>query len=114
MRAMSLSIERRKAIEAQIKDAMQGLAEPDLPLAGITQEELDLLREDWETEACKAVYNAALILEKAEHAGLMWGNGHHAAQEVAEVAVKRLRKDWRPKAPAGSGDNDAEKAMTAQ
>jgi len=38
------------------------------------------------------VYRAALWFERAEGAGLIHGNGHHMAQELAEEAVKRLRE----------------------
>lgn len=48
--------------------------------------------EEIETHLLSAVYVAALWIEKAEHAGMIHGNGHHAAQEVAEFAVKILRE----------------------
>jgi hypothetical protein len=38
------------------------------------------------------VYLAALWFERAEGAGLIYGNGHHAAQELAQHAVNMLRQ----------------------
>lgn len=47
--------------------------------------------EDIEIELSNAVYQAALWYERAEGAGLILGNGHHMAQELARDAVTRLR-----------------------
>lgn len=45
-----------------------------------------------EGELSNDVYRAALWFERAEGAGLIHGNGHHAAQEIAAYAVKRLKE----------------------
>lgn len=42
-----------------------------------------------------AVYDAAMLIERLEHAGKYHGNGHHAAQKVAAFAVERLEAGWR-------------------
>ena len=41
-----------------------------------------------------AVYKAAMYLDKLEHSGLVVGSGHHAAQKIAEMAVKELDSRW--------------------
>ena len=38
------------------------------------------------------IYEAALIFEQLEHAGLIYGNGHHIAQDIASYAVKLFEK----------------------
>lgn len=51
------------------------------------KKKLDLLCE----ELSNGVYMAALIYERAEGMGLIFGNGHHMAQQLALEAVDRLR-----------------------
>lgn len=53
------------------------------------QDRLDLQQEIG-IELSSAVYTAALIYERCEGMGLIRGNGHHMAQELATEAVKRL------------------------
>lgn len=48
--------------------------------------------EDFETELSNDVYKAALWFERAEGAGLIHGNGHHMAQQLARDAVEMMRK----------------------
>jgi len=40
------------------------------------------------------MYEAALYLEQLEHLDKIRGNGHHAAQKLAEHAVRELRSRW--------------------
>lgn len=48
------------------------------------------------------VYAAAVKhFEAAEHAGLIVGNGHHMAQDVAETAKRLLLERWRLKGAPG-------------
>lgn len=41
------------------------------------------------------VYEAALFIEQLEDAGKVYGNGHHAAQQIAEEAVNNLKSRWK-------------------
>lgn len=41
------------------------------------------------------VYEATAILEKAEQAGLCWGNGHHARQKLAKIAAAEVATRWK-------------------
>ena len=50
--------------------------------------------EQAEADLSNAVYRAALLFERWEYAGLVRGNGHHAAQAVARTAVEELRSRW--------------------
>lgn len=47
--------------------------------------------EQIEENLSNDVYRAALWFERAENAGLIYGNGHHLAQELAQVAVSMLK-----------------------
>ena len=47
------------------------------------------------SELKNRVYTAALLLETFEHAGKSYGNGHHQAQNVAEMAGNVLAKVWK-------------------
>lgn len=40
------------------------------------------------------VYKAALYLEELEHAGAVYGNGHHIAQRIAHSATNELVQRW--------------------
>ena len=51
-----------------------------------------------EAALSNAVYQSAILLERYEDAGLVNGNGHHAAQKLAAVAVRELRDRWRNRA----------------
>ena len=60
--------------------------------------------EEAEVLLSNAVYDAANIVERLEHAdtkpgmfysGKVSGNGHHVRQEIAAGAVKVLRERWR-------------------
>jgi NAD-dependent DNA ligase len=44
------------------------------------------------TEISNCIYNAACIIEATEHLRLYKGNGHHAAQKIAEFAIKEFEK----------------------
>lgn len=50
-------------------------------------------------EACAElsarVYEATTLLERLEGAGHLLGNGHHARQEIARLAVGALKSRWR-------------------
>ena len=48
--------------------------------------------EEAEAELKNRVYEAAIFLEWLESAGLVSGNGHHAAQEIARAAAVLLRQ----------------------
>lgn len=53
---------------------------------------------DFETakaELERKVYDAACYLESLEHKGLIYGNGHHAAQKIAAFAVEQLKYRWK-------------------
>lgn len=49
-------------------------------------------------EACDEmsgrIYRAATLFERWEHMGLVGGNGHHAAQKLAQYAVDDLKAWW--------------------
>jgi hypothetical protein len=51
------------------------------------------------------VYEAASYFENLEHKGLIYGNGHHAAQEIAAYAVECLKQRWKETAIALSPQN---------
>jgi len=48
-----------------------------------------------EAEVSKAVYEATAIFEHLEGQGLLVGNGHHARQKLAQIAVEDLRSRWK-------------------
>ena len=45
-------------------------------------------------ELSNRVYAAACYLEELEHLGLVYGNGHHAAQMLARMAQNELAARW--------------------
>lgn len=55
----------------------------------------EMSREELEIELSNRVYEAARLIEQLEHVGLVLGNGHHAAQSIAEFAVKELKSRWK-------------------
>jgi hypothetical protein len=58
----------------------------------ITEEERTQIEGDMATDINNAVYTAALVYERAEGLGLLYGNGHHMAQEIALEAANRLKE----------------------
>jgi hypothetical protein len=56
------------------------------------QDTKKLTLEYIEEQLSNEVYKAALWFERAEGAGLIHGNGHHMAQQLARDAVDRLRE----------------------
>jgi Mg2+/citrate symporter len=48
--------------------------------------------QDIEVDLENQVYMAALVFERAEFLGLINGNGHHMAQDLAKEAVCRLHQ----------------------
>lgn len=56
------------------------------------QDAKQLTLEYIEEQLSNEVYKAALWFESAECAGLIHGNGHHMAQQLARDAVERLRE----------------------
>jgi len=48
-----------------------------------------------EAEVSKAVYAATKIFEDLEAQGVILGNGHHARQKLAALAVEDLRSRWK-------------------
>jgi len=48
--------------------------------------------EKLKVEISNCIYSAAGIIETAENIGLYNGNGHHAAQKIAEFAIKEFEK----------------------
>lgn len=61
-----------------------------------------MILKDAETELSASVYAATKLLEDLEAAGLIDGNGHHARQRIAEMAVDELRSRWRGGTPSPS------------
>lgn len=63
-----------------------------------------LTLEQAEAELTEAVYASTRILEDLEHAGLVSGNGHHLRQEIAQLAVNKMRERWKgaPATPKAS------------
>lgn len=53
-----------------------------------------LTQSQIEAELSNTVYHASCIIEQLENMGLVYGNGHHAAQGIAEFAVKDLKSRW--------------------
>ena len=51
----------------------------------------NMSKEDVEAEITKTVYRAGCIIEALEGLGFYNGNGHHAAQKIAEYAIKIFR-----------------------
>ncbi len=59
----------------------------------ISYEDMDL--EEVEAVLQKAVYEATRLIEKCEKAGLIYGNGHHIRQGIADYAKSTLRMRWK-------------------
>lgn len=57
----------------------------------VLQKNMD--KKDIETEIGNCVYQAGCIIETLEHMGLYQGNGHHAAQKIAQYAIKVFNKE---------------------
>jgi len=55
----------------------------------------ELTLEQAEAMLMNSVYAAGSILESLEYAGKIIGNGHHARQKVAAMAVEELRRRWK-------------------
>ena len=53
--------------------------------------------EEASAELSRRVYEAAILFERLEGAGKVFGNGHHAAQKLAAFAVDDLKARWLPK-----------------
>lgn len=51
----------------------------------------NMTNEDIEAEITSCIYNAGCIIEALEAMGYYKGNGHHAAQRIAEYAKKVFR-----------------------
>jgi hypothetical protein len=54
----------------------------------------NLTLEEAESELGTRIYEAALFIEELELAGKVWGNGHHAAQNIVQVALEELHSRW--------------------
>ncbi len=55
-------------------------------------------------EMSNLVYAAAVkLFEGLEHAGLINGNGHHAAQKLATLAAREVVERWREDKSNGTG-----------
>jgi hypothetical protein len=60
-----------------------------------TQEEVEKMdKETLINEVMKNIYEAAELLEQAQDAGLLFGNGHHMRQAVSHSAKKIIKKQW--------------------
>ncbi len=64
-----------------------------------TREELQALtNEEIVTEIGNRIYKAGIFFEALENAGIIWGNGHHLAQELSEKAIEiyrnRKKEKW--------------------
>ena len=51
--------------------------------------------EDAKARISNEVYRVCLYYEKLEHDGLVRGNGHHHAQDVAKYASDKMEEYWR-------------------
>jgi hypothetical protein len=72
------------------------LLETHMPNA-IAREEsrvANLTLEEASAELSAAVYQAAMFFEQLEGARKIIGNGHHAAQKIASLAVEDLKARW--------------------
>lgn len=54
----------------------------------------NLTLEEASAELSAAVYQAAQLVEQLEGAGKVIGNGHHARQKIASLAVEDLKARW--------------------
>ena len=50
--------------------------------------------EDAKASLSRMVYKVGTYLERLEDAGKIHGNGHHAAQKLAEAAGKEVEDRW--------------------
>lgn len=101
---LQLSDERRAHPErppAQIAELLmveRHSVEVDMPSAGRSDDAVVVRKtramtiEEVEHNLQRDVYRAALWFERAEGAGLIYGNGHHMAQALADKAVGTLRE----------------------
>lgn len=65
-------------------------------MENLTIEEIKQMdKESLAAELSNRVYDAALLLEQMEGAGLIGGNGHHKAQRVAAYAVQQMNEAWK-------------------
>lgn len=66
-----------------------------------TQEQIRVMSlEEAKDNLYDAVYIATSLLERLENAGKCRGNGHHARQKLARIAVEELETRWRDKEPS--------------
>lgn len=66
----------------------------------LSNEEWNRRRREIEHAVKRAVYDASFALfEAGEHDGVMVGNGHHAAQNIAEEAAHRAGAMWDARRP---------------
>ncbi len=60
-----------------------------------TQVELsEISLEEASRHLSHLIYAASLFVERLEDAGRYQGNGHHFAQNLAQEAVDRLKRNW--------------------
>ncbi len=55
---------------------------------------LKISLEEAQRRIANAVYEATDIVERLEGAGLIWGNGHHIRQNLAQMASDTLKERW--------------------
>lgn len=59
---------------------------------------MDWTNEQWleyySTLVSREVYRATEVFETIEGSGLLYGNGHHVRQQLAEHAVDILKARW--------------------
>jgi hypothetical protein len=61
----------------------------------LTRKEVDeLSQEQVERKLYSDVYEACKIIETLEGLQKVFGNGHHARQKIADLAVQDLRERW--------------------
>ena len=49
---------------------------------------------DAQQRLSRSIYDASLLLEQLEGAGLVIGNGHHMRAKIAEFATNLLKERW--------------------
>lgn len=87
--------EVRKAIWILIGEGQAEITgERMVRLKEMGDEKLHTIQERYEIQMENRIYEAALLFESLEGRGLINGNGHHLAQEVAAYAVKLLQSRW--------------------
>jgi hypothetical protein len=65
------------------------------PYRSMPPEELSRILNAFEADVQNNVYQAAVqLFEFLEHRGLITGNGHHMAQDVAAYAAELLSSRW--------------------